>query len=90
MNLTKRCIAEFLGTAWLVLGGCRSAVLAASCTEAKTQRAGEAAAKAASALGIDIWGLDCLWSNCGEHGLCHRAYFGLSSQSGGVFWSVGW
>lgn len=29
MPLTKRCIAEFLGTLWLVLGGCGSAVLAA-------------------------------------------------------------
>ena len=32
MNLTKRCIAEFFGTFWLVLGGCGSAVLAASYT----------------------------------------------------------
>ena len=29
MNLTKRLAAEFLGTLWLVLGGCGSAVLAA-------------------------------------------------------------
>jgi aquaporin Z len=29
MPLTKRCIAEFFGTLWLVLGGCGSAVLAA-------------------------------------------------------------
>ncbi len=29
MNLTKRCIAEAIGTMWLVLGGCGSAVLAA-------------------------------------------------------------
>lgn len=29
MTLTKRCTAEFLGTLWLVLGGCGSAVLAA-------------------------------------------------------------
>ncbi|HIK43356.1 MAG TPA: aquaporin Z [Leptolyngbyaceae cyanobacterium M65_K2018_010] len=28
MPLTKRCAAEFLGTLWLVLGGCGSAVLA--------------------------------------------------------------
>src|SRR5207344_564628 len=30
MSLGKRCIAEFFGTFWLVLGGCGSAVLAAA------------------------------------------------------------
>src|SRR5690242_10194909 len=30
MNLSKRAIAEFFGTFWLVLGGCGSAVLAAA------------------------------------------------------------
>ena len=30
MSLGKRTIAEFLGTFWLVLGGCGSAVLAAA------------------------------------------------------------
>ena len=30
MTLTKRCIAELIGTCWLVLGGCGSAVLAAA------------------------------------------------------------
>lgn len=30
MPLGKRCIAEFIGTFWLVLGGCGSAVLAAA------------------------------------------------------------
>ena len=29
MNLGKKLVAEFLGTFWLVLGGCGSAVLAA-------------------------------------------------------------
>ncbi|MEH2400233.1 aquaporin Z [Nostoc sp.] len=33
MSLTKRCLAEFIGTFWLVLGGCGSAVLAAAYTE---------------------------------------------------------
>ncbi len=30
MNLSKKLVAEFLGTFWLVLGGCGSAVLAAN------------------------------------------------------------
>src|SRR5712692_8053105 len=30
MSLTKRSAAEFLGTLWLVFGGCGSAVLAAA------------------------------------------------------------
>jgi aquaporin Z len=30
MSLTKRCTAEFIGTFWLVFGGCGSAVLAAA------------------------------------------------------------
>ena len=30
MSLSKRAVAEFLGTFWLVLGGCGSAVLAAA------------------------------------------------------------
>lgn len=32
MPLMKRCLAEFIGTFWLVLGGCGSAVLAATFT----------------------------------------------------------
>lgn len=32
MNLAKRCLAEFIGTFWLVFGGCGSAVLAAAYT----------------------------------------------------------
>src|SRR5689334_20588411 len=30
MDMTNRLVAEFIGTAWLVLGGCGSAVLAAA------------------------------------------------------------
>ncbi len=32
MSLSKRCLAELIGTFWLVLGGCGSAVLAATFT----------------------------------------------------------
>jgi aquaporin Z len=32
MSLVKRCLAELIGTAWLVFGGCGSAVLAAAFT----------------------------------------------------------
>lgn len=34
MTLVKRCLAELIGTFWLVLGGCGSAVLAATFTGA--------------------------------------------------------
>jgi len=33
MSLIKRCVAEFIGTFWLVFGGCGSAVLAAAFPE---------------------------------------------------------
>ena len=35
MNLTKRAVAELIGTFWLVLGGCGSAVLAAGIPQPK-------------------------------------------------------
>jgi aquaporin Z len=57
ISLPKRCLAEFLGTFWLVFGGCGSAVLAASYTEVNTQSNSEAAAKAAQALGIGTFGV---------------------------------
>jgi aquaporin Z len=56
MNLTKKCVAEFFGTFWLVLGGCGSAVLAAAYKE-NTQGAAETAAKAAASLGIGTFGV---------------------------------
>ena len=50
MTLIKRCIAEFIGTYWLVLGGCGSAVLTASFTE-------QGASAAAATLGIGVLGV---------------------------------
>lgn len=41
MTLTKRCIAELIGTFWLVLGGCGSAVLAATFTADGAKMGGE-------------------------------------------------
>ena len=40
MSLMKRCVAELIGTFWIVLGGCGSAVLAAAFT-ADTAKIGE-------------------------------------------------
>jgi aquaporin Z len=57
MSLVKRCIAEFFGTFWLVLGGVGSAVLAASYTEVNTQAASDAAAQATASLGIGTIGV---------------------------------
>jgi aquaporin Z len=57
MSLLKRCLAEFIGTFWLVFGGCGSAVLAASYTEVNTQAKTETAAKIAQSLGIGTFGV---------------------------------
>jgi aquaporin Z len=57
MSLIKRCLAEFIGTFWLVFGGCGSAVLAASYTEINTQAKGDAAAQMAQSLGIGTFGV---------------------------------
>jgi aquaporin Z len=57
MTLGRKCLAEFIGTFWLVLGGCGSAVLAAAYTEMNTQAAAETAAKASASLGIGTFGV---------------------------------
>lgn len=53
MSLTKRCIAEFVGTFWLVFGGCGSAVLAA----AFTADGAKLGANTAFPLGIGLVGV---------------------------------
>jgi aquaporin Z len=57
MSLGKKCLAEAIGTFWLVLGGCGSAVLAAAYTEMNTQGAAETTAKASASLGIGTFGV---------------------------------
>jgi aquaporin Z len=57
MSLMKRCIAEFIGTFWLVLGGCGSAVIAASFTEQGLKTGGGAAVTAAASSGIGVLGV---------------------------------
>lgn len=53
MTIAKRALAEFIGTFWLVLGGCGSAVLAAAFT-AETVSIGE---KTSYPLGIGLAGV---------------------------------
>ena len=67
--MSKRLAAEFMGTLWLVLGGCGSAVLAGSVPESRHRHPGRCP-------GFRSHGPD--------HGLCHRTDLRLSSQSCGV------
>lgn len=53
MSIGKRCIAEFIGTFWLVFGGCGSAVLAA----AFTADAAKLGSDTAFPLGIGLVGV---------------------------------
>jgi aquaporin Z len=55
MSLTKRSVAEFIGTFWLVLGGCGSAVLAGSVMMAgNPQDVGIAFAGISLAFGLTV------------------------------------
>lgn len=53
MPLTKRCIAEFIGTFWLVFGGCGSAVFAAAFPDA-TNAIGIGLTGVAFAFGLTV------------------------------------
>lgn len=54
MPLTKKLAAEFVGTLWLVLGGCGSAVLAAAFVKPETGNLGIAFAGVSLAFGLTV------------------------------------
>jgi aquaporin Z len=54
MSLMKRCIAEFIGTFWLVFGGCGSAVLAAVFTGANQYPLGIGFVGVSLAFGLTV------------------------------------
>jgi MIP family channel proteins len=54
MPLTKKCLAEFMGTFWLVFGGCGSAVFAAAFPDGTTNALGIGFAGVALAFGLTV------------------------------------
>lgn len=83
MPLAKRCLAELVGTFWLVLGGCGSAVLAA----AFTADGAKISESTSYPLGTRIsWCIFGVWIDCNDDGLCYRSYLWLSSQPCGFYW----
>ena len=69
MPLSKRAAAEFVGTFWLVFGGCGSAVLSAALSPTGHWFPGRCTG---------------LWPHRADHGIRHRPYFRLSPQPGGI------
>ena len=69
MPLSKRAAAEFVGTFWLVFGGCGSAVLSAGLSPVGNRFPGRRTG---------------LWPYRADHGFRHRPYFRLSPQPGGI------
>jgi hypothetical protein len=74
MSLSRRVGAEFIGTFWLVLVGCGSAVLAGRLFQTwdRFHRGG---------LGLRAY--------AAHHGVRDRPYFGMSYQSCGQLWRSG-
>ena len=72
MPLSKRALAEFFGTFWLVFGGCGSAVLAAGFSHSASSSPGVAR----------------LWPHGADHGVRHRTRFRLSLESGCELWAL--
>ncbi|MGL4502404.1 MAG: aquaporin Z [Planktothrix sp.] len=54
MPLTKKCLAEFMGTFWLVFGGCGSAVFAAAFPDGTTNALGIGFAGVSLAFGLTV------------------------------------
>ena len=54
MSLLKRCSAELMGTFWLVLGGCGSAVLAANFPNAESNTLGIGLVGVSLAFGLTV------------------------------------
>jgi len=67
MTLSKKLGAEFIGTFWLVLGGCGSAVLAAAFPE----------------VGIGLLGVSGFWTYSFNNGLRFWTYIWLPPQPRG-------
>ena len=74
MSMGKKLFAEFLGTAWLVLGGCGSAVLAAGIPDVGIGYAG-----VALAFGLTVV----------DRRICAGSDFRRALQSRGLVWIVG-
>ena len=75
MPLTRKLAAEFIGTFWLVLGGCGSAVLGRRIPARRHRTARR---------------LVGLWSDCRDHGIHDRTRLGLSFESGRHFRPGAW
>lgn len=87
MPLIKRCIAEFIGRFWLVLGGCGSAVLAAAFTQGSA-RLGEGTA---FPLGIGLVGVSLAFGlTVIGSSVWFRTHHWLIFQNGSFFWFMGW